>query len=159
MELKRLSDYLGPDDVDDGDIVLIVDEPTLRTKEETGFNRDTYSVKVLTPREQEDAKEWTLNKTTFNACYDKFGKKSEDWLNKQIRVKKTQQNVMGSLKWVLYGEPLDTPGEPQKTLEPPSQPDKKVYTLLEAIQKTKDWPPEDQRSYLDYLRSENRLTE
>jgi hypothetical protein len=154
MKLKRLSDYLSGEDVETGDVVTIIGEPTLRPKEETGFNRDTFSIKVVLP--DGDEREWTLNKTTYNALFDAFGDESRDWLNRQVRIRKTQQKVMGSMKDVLYGEPVKEPAEPQQTL-PPSPPDK--VTLQEAIAKTKNWPTEDRNAYLDYLRSTGRLQE
>ncbi len=103
-KLPRLGDYLTSHDVRDGDVVVIVEEPKRRSKEDTGFDRDVWGVKVQLPNKNQ--KDWTLNKTTYNTLWDEFGDNSANWLGKKVRISTEKRRVRGEMKTVLYGEPL-----------------------------------------------------
>ena len=151
MKLKRLSDFLAAQDVENGAVVTIIGEPTLRPAEETRFNKDVCIIKVKLMNG--DQKDWTLNKITYHKLLDAFGDESKSWLNRQVVIRKTQQNVRGTMRDVLYGEPYK---EPQQILSPSQQ---GKVTLQEAISKTKEWKAEDQKAYIDYLRNTGQLLE
>lgn len=113
-----MSDFLAAQDVKNGDIVTVIGEPTLRTATETGFDRDVYTIKIILPNG--DDKDWTLNKTTYNTLFDAFGDESRDWLKRRVAIRKTRQNVRGTMRDVLYGEPYKEPQQAAKAEKAPA---------------------------------------
>jgi hypothetical protein len=103
-EIPRLGDYLTSADVKDGDIVEVIEKPTMRSAEETGFDRDVWGIQVKLPNKSN--KLWTLNKTTYNACWDAFGKIAEKWVGKKIKITTETRKVRGERKTIIYGEPI-----------------------------------------------------
>jgi hypothetical protein len=114
-KIPRQGDYLTSADVKDGDIVEIVKGPELRTAEETGFDRDVFGVTVLLPNKT--SKLWTLNKTTYNACWDVFGDESQSWVGKRVRIAMETRKVRGERKTIIYGEPVVEEHAKQVSLE------------------------------------------
>lgn len=160
-KLKRLSDYLTGDDLEDGDIVTIVKEPVFRPKEETGFRSDTYLLEVQLP--DGETMPWTPNKTTWNELLDAFTDDSENWVDKKVLCNVQVQTVMGQRRAVIYGHPVkdtaEKPATPTTTEKAPvlrvgKEP---VMTRGQALDISKNWPKEDREAWLDYLKSQGKL--
>lgn len=126
-KIPRLGDYLTSNDVKEGDILTVTEEPKLRPKEETGFDRDTWGIKVQLPNKTE--KLWTLNKTTYNALWDAYGDESTNWVGKKVRISTEKRRVRGEQKTVLYGEPITQP-KTQQSLEQPVVVTNEVMQLI-----------------------------
>lgn len=161
-KLKKLSDYLTGDDLNDGDIVTIVKEPVFRSKEETGFRSDTYMLEVQLPAGEIIL--WTPNKTSFNELLDTFGDESSNWVGKKVLCNVQVQTVMGQKRAVIYGHPVkdttEKPATPTPIEVPPLRPGKEpVMTLGEALDRAKNWPKADRDAWLEYLRAEGKLKE
>ena len=114
-KIPRLGDYLTSADVKDGDIVEIIEEPTMRSAEETGFDRDVWGIQVKLPNKSN--KLWTLNKTTYNACWDAFGEESKNWVGQKLKVTTETRKVRGEKKTIIYGEPITQEKTQQINLE------------------------------------------
>ena len=103
-KIPRQGDYLTSADVKEGDILEILKPPELRTAEETGFDRDVWGITVLLPNKTN--KPWTLNKTTFNACWDAWGDEGQKWVGKRLCITTETRKVKGERKTIIYGEPI-----------------------------------------------------
>jgi hypothetical protein len=114
-KIPRLGDYLTSADVKDGDIVEIIEEPTMRSAEETGFDRDVWGIQVKLPNKSN--KLWTLNKTTYNACWDAFGEESKNWVGQKLKITTETRKVRGEKKTIIYGEPITQEKTQQISLE------------------------------------------
>jgi hypothetical protein len=104
VKIPKQGDYVSSEDVRDGDVVVIVGEPELRSAEDTGFDRDVWAVKVLLPNGI--GKQWTLNKTTYNDLWSAFGDESRDWLNRKVRITTETRKVRGEKRTIIFGEPI-----------------------------------------------------
>ena len=111
-KIPRQGDYLTSADVKDGDILEILEGPELRSKEDTGFDRDVYGVTVLLPNKTN--KMWTLNKTTYNDCWDEWGDESENWIGKKLKIATENRKIRGEKKTIIYGEPTQENSQPQQ---------------------------------------------
>lgn len=100
----RVSKWLRPGDVRDGDMVTIVDEGRSRSAEETPFGREVFEIGVKLP--SGEVKFWTLNRTTQHRCAEAWGDETRNWIGKQVKVEVREQNVRGVIRKVLYGIPI-----------------------------------------------------
>ena len=48
---------------------------------------------------------WTLNVTTWDRLLDAFSDDEDKWIGKKVRVRVKEENVRGTPRQVLYGEP------------------------------------------------------
>jgi hypothetical protein len=53
----------------------------------------------------EEQRFWSPNQTSMRAIIAKYGSATEAWEGKQIKLKAVEQNVSGTFKKVVYGEP------------------------------------------------------
>jgi len=106
-KIPRQGEYLTSSDIQNGDVVTIIEEPQLRSAEETGFDRDVWGIKVELPNKTE--KLWTLNKTTYNELWDSFGDESKNWLGKKVSISTENRKVRGEKKTIMFGEPVAEP--------------------------------------------------
>jgi len=117
MPVKRLGKppFLGVNEVNDGDVLVIVEPPYLVDSEHSKWGKERYRVVVKKPDDKEfGLRTWTLNSTTSNRLLDAFGEDEKQWVGKKIRVRKHEEYILGKQKFVLYGEPYK---EPQQSLE------------------------------------------
>lgn len=104
--------YLKAHHVQPDDVVEIVEEPYVRSAEESKFGKQRgYAVvKLLRTGELYT---WGFNTTTWDRLLNAFGEDSELWKGRKVKIKLETQLVRGEHKSVIYGVPYR---EPQQNL-------------------------------------------
>jgi len=100
----RVSKWLRPSDVRDGDTLVIIDEGKSRGADETPFGHEVFEVNVRLPNGE--VKLWTMNRTTLMRCIEAWGDETKAWVGKQVRIQLREQNVRGVMRTVIYGVPI-----------------------------------------------------
>lgn len=138
---KPASEFLKPDDVNDGDTLKIIGHPDTIPAEESKFGKERHIIPVSLP--DKTAKRWGLNLISYRTLYKAYGDEGDNWIGKQVTVVKNREKVRGETRYVLYAEPYVNPQQPLTT--PASKPTNMQNSLnLEAFQKL----PEDQKQKL-----------
>jgi hypothetical protein len=139
--------FLKPHHVQQDDLVEIVEEPYVRSAEESKFGRMRGYAIVRLVRTG-DLYTWGMNTTTWDRCVDSFGEDSALWKGKKVKIKKMPQVVRGENREVLLGVPYI---EPQRKLEltGPTQPRSLEGEILEKI---KGLPAEQKKALLEALK-------
>ncbi len=107
VKVSDITPYVVPGaDVKTGDSVKIVRGLTTRSKTETGFDRDTAELIVKLPNGKE--KPLTANRTTQKRLAAAFGDESDDWIGHSATCTIAQMLVRGTMKDVLYLDPVLT---------------------------------------------------
>jgi hypothetical protein len=101
-KVSDLDDYLHAEAVQDGEVVTIINTPTLVSENESAFGRPYFELTVQL--ESGEVKTYTPNKTTLKKLAAKYGDETNGWVNKQIKLSKSKMNVRGEVKSVLFGE-------------------------------------------------------
>ena len=104
--------YLKPHHVRQDDLVEIIEEPYVRTAEESRFGRARGYAVVKLQRTGEIFT-WGFNTTTWDRLLDAFGEDSALWVGKKVKIRLESQIVRGEQKGVIYGVPYR---EPQQNL-------------------------------------------
>ena len=113
MTLKKLGKppYLRAEEVKDGDVVEIVEEPYIVPAEQTKWGRSRgQAIVKLTNRE---LRTWPMNTTTWDCLFNAFGSVASKWIGKRVVINRVTQNISGKNRLVLFGEPYS---DPQQTL-------------------------------------------
>ena len=128
MKIK-ISEWLRPSDVKDGDIITILDEGKKRSADETPFGHEVFEVNVKLP--DGEVKLWTMNRTTLRRCVEAWGDESKAWIGKKVRVQLREQNVRGVMRTVIYGVPIkEELPKAEAKLAAPSEGEAKVTLTL-----------------------------
>lgn len=122
-------EFLNATMLDDGDVVVLLDEGVFREPEETGLSRTVFQIRVGLPDQR--TKTWTMNKTTRKKLAEEYGDDSANWVNKTVKVTITKQNVRGEMRDVLYGAPF-TGKNPFKLVGAAKNTEKLMSQILEA---------------------------
>lgn len=104
------SEFLRPEDVNDGDTLEVTGHPETIPAEETKFGKERHIAPVKLPNGQN--KRWGLNLTSYRTLYKAFGSEGDDWIGKHVNVTKNREKVRGETVYVLYAEP--TKQQPQQ---------------------------------------------
>ena len=104
--------YLKPHHVQQDDLVEIVEEPYVRTAEQSRFGRPRGYAVVRLLRTGE-LYTWGFNTTTWDRLLDAFGEDSSLWVGKKVKIRLESQIVRGEQRSVIYGVAYR---EPQQTL-------------------------------------------
>ena len=72
----------------------------LRPKEELAFRSQEDKYELALEIEGNEFV-WTANKTSMRALAGKFGKETDAWKNKPVKMWSTQQTVGKELRWVV----------------------------------------------------------
>ena len=99
----KLSPYLSAVDVQGEATVKFVDAGKLVTKE---FNGEEKTVLEITVELEDGTKLWSPNGTSYRKIAEKYGPNTEDWVGKEAKVTVVTMNVAGTMRKVLYGEPV-----------------------------------------------------
>ena len=105
-----LSLWLTPEDVKPEAVLTFVDEGErgIISKPEGTADVDTFEITVKLPNGENRL--WTMNKTSQRAVGKAYGAHTPDWIGKPVNVFVTTQNVMGTMKDVIYAKvPEKTP--------------------------------------------------
>ena len=73
----------------------------------TQISDKQYEVMIPSPQERKSRvgsmiRTWFVSPTNFNYLIDTFGDQEKDWVNKEIELVTTEQDVFGTLKKVIY---------------------------------------------------------
>jgi len=124
----RVSEWLRPSDVREGDIVTIADEGRNRSAEETPFGREVFEIGVKLP--SGEVKLWTMNRTTQRRCAEAWGDETRNWIGKKVRIQLREQNVRGIMKTVIYGIPVEEELKAEAKPAAPSEAEETVTLTL-----------------------------
>ena len=154
-KLPRMSKppYLKPQHVKQDDLVEIVEEPYVRSAEESRFERPRGYAVVRLLRTGE-LYTWGFNGTTWDRLLEAFGDDDALWKGKRVKVKVETQTVRGEQKQVIFGVPYN---EPQQKLPV----DQQLGSPLEAdlMAKVKALPLEQKKALLEALGESPAATE
>lgn len=139
--------FLKPHHVQQDDLVEIVEEPYVRSAEESKFGRMRGYVVVRLVRTGE-IYTWGMNTTTWDRCVDSFGEDSALWKGKKVKIKKMPQVVRGENREVLFGVPYIEPQQ-KLQLDQPTQPKNIEGEILEKV---KGLPAEQKKALLEALK-------
>jgi hypothetical protein len=134
--------FLKPHHLRQDDLVEIVEEPYVRSAEESRFERPRGYAVVRLVRTGE-LYTWGFNTTTWDRLIDAFGEDSAQWKGKKVKVKLENQTVRGEQKQIIFGVPYK---EPQQKLEEASN------VESEILEKVKALPAEQKKALLEALK-------
>ena len=113
VKVSELSQYVQAGvDVKTGDVVRFVDAGVIRKAEETPFGRDVFQITVELPNGTQ--KIMTVNRTSQRNLAAAYGDDTENWVGEQAVVTIVKQNVRGTMKDVIYLNPLQKKLAPKK---------------------------------------------
>jgi len=120
--MPKMSDYeewLKAYMVADGDLVQLLNEGEFIPAQETKFGRLAFN--ILVGLNDQSSKTWGMNKTTRTRLTAAWGEDSANWVGKWVQIKKSQQNVRGEMRDILFGYPYELQPQPpvQAGLTPP----------------------------------------
>jgi len=105
VKVSELSQFVQPGvDVKAGDLVTFADAGAIRSADETPFGREVFQITVALPSGQK--KLLTVNRTSMRNLAAKYGDDSEGWVGKKAHVSLVKQNVRGTVKDVIYLNPV-----------------------------------------------------
>ena len=126
-------EFLNSTMVQEGDVVVLLDEGVFRGPEETGLTRTVFHINVELPDRR--TKIWGMNKTTRRKLAKVWGDDSANWVGKRVKITVTTQNVMGEMRDVLWGHPVEGGSPPiQGKIKSPA---KKTDEIIAKIQEAK----------------------
>ena len=109
MLLEPKRNYLKSADVQQDEEVKFMSEgewsESKKFTNPDGTAKQQFIVKVECGGETKD---FTLNATNRNTLIQHFGKDTALWVGKSAKIQLVQQNVAGSLKSVIYLDPIIT---------------------------------------------------
>lgn len=92
--------FLKPEDVKDGITVEFLNEGEKISKEQTGFEQDSFNISIKLP--DNSKRSWTMNKTSQRYVAGLYGIDTKKWLGKRVTLKTTDVNVRGVMKKAIY---------------------------------------------------------
>lgn len=145
--------FLKPHHVKQDDLVEIVDEPYVRSAEESRFEKPRGYAVVRLLRTGE-LFTWGFNSITWNRLLDAFGDDSALWKGKKVKIKIETQTVRGEQRQVIFGVPYR---EPQQKLPVNQQMENPLEADLMA--KVKALPLEQKKALLEALKESPAATD
>jgi len=89
-ELPDLDLFLKPEDVTGEIQVTFQDTGRRVSKDETGFEKDSFEITIKLPNGQNRV--WTMNVTSQRMVARKLGTNTDTWVGKNVSLIKTEQN-------------------------------------------------------------------
>jgi len=109
IEISESKLFLRASDVEDGEVVTLLDEGTIR-EADFGTGRVKQVFEILVEHKGEK-KLWTVNKTTLKNLVQAFGNETSKWVGKKVKLTKVKVNVRGQLKDAIVGQPIKNKSE------------------------------------------------
>ena len=100
----KLSPYLSAVDVQGEATIKFVDAGKLVTKEFQGEEKTVLEITV--ELEDGSTKSWSPNGTSYRKIAEKYGPNTEGWVDKVVKITVVTMSVAGTMRKVLYGEPV-----------------------------------------------------
>ena len=159
---KGSSEWLRGDDVLVGDVLTILDGGYLDDEtftDKSGKGKPYFCTNMRFHRTGEE-KKVRLGPENVNRIAEKFGDDTLAWVNREVVVDEVKLYKGLKQKGIIF-KPVEG-STTQKATDPPTQvplqPRKEpVMTRGEALNKSKNWPEEDRKAWLDYLESQGKL--
>ena len=103
--------FLTPQQVQNDDLFEIVEEPYVKSAEDSTFGRERgYAVvRLIRTGELFTA---GFNATTWDRLHNAFGEESKLWIGKRFKVMLETQTIRGQQKQVMFGKPYVDPQKP-----------------------------------------------
>jgi hypothetical protein len=96
--------FLSFRDVEDGDLATIIEPPYVQTAEKSKFGKERTILTIKLLRTGEIYR-FGLNTTTNDRLVDAFSSEGNLWRDKQIKILKRSELVLGKDRYVLYAIP------------------------------------------------------
>lgn len=108
MILQGKKNYLKVEEVKSGDIVKFINEGKWVESNKFKYDDGTPKKQLLFLVEFKGAeKDLSINTTSKNALIRGWGEDTEKWIGKEAKIDLVKQNVGGTLKNVIYLEPIE----------------------------------------------------
>jgi len=88
-------------DVEDGDLATIIETPYIQKAEDSKFGKERTIITIKLVRNEEIYR-MGLNIHSNDRLVEAFGSDGNLWLNKQVKINKRQEYVLGEERDVLY---------------------------------------------------------
>ena len=109
MILQPKRNFLKASDVQEGDEITFLNEGEwVENRKFTNSDGTAKQQCIFQVDYQGETKDLAINSTSRNTLILHFGKETKDWVNKKAKIQLVKQNVAGSLKDVLYLDPIIT---------------------------------------------------
>jgi hypothetical protein len=105
--------FLTPHQVQQDDLLEIVEEPYVKSAEESKFRRERGYAVVRLIRTG-DLFTAGFNATTWDRLLDAWGEDAKMWVGKRFKVMLETQTIRGEQKQVMFGKPYHDPQAPLK---------------------------------------------
>jgi len=100
--------FLTPQDVVNDDLLEIVEEPYVKSAEDSKFGRERGYAVVRLHRTGELFTAG-FNATTWDRLIDAYGEDGKLWMGKRFKVVLETQTIRGMQKQVMFGKPCRDP--------------------------------------------------
>ena len=94
--------WLKPEDLEQDDEVLILDEGRNATIEQEGDKPAKVVFEIGVQLNNGEKRIWTMNATSQRAVAQVWGTDTSAWIGYKVKVFKSEQNVRGQMKEVIY---------------------------------------------------------
>lgn len=156
---KGTSEWLRGDDVQVGDRLTILDggyfdDETFTDKSGKGKLYFCTSMCLIRTGEEKKVR---LGPENVSRITEKFGDDTATWVNKEVVVDEIKLYKGLKQRGIIFkaGEGSAGPATPTHTpLQPGKEP---VMTRGEALDRAKNWPPEDRESWIKYLEAHGKI--
>jgi hypothetical protein len=93
--------FIKAHDVENDDLATIIESPYIQTAEKSQFGKERTIITIKLVRNNEIYR-LGLNTTTNDRLVEAFGSEGNLWKDKQIKILKRQEMVLGQDRDVLY---------------------------------------------------------
>ena len=107
--------WLTPEDIPAETVVYFIDEGEKNVISKPGDEEDIPVFNITVKLPDTKNKVWTMNKTSQRAVAKAYGTDTNLWINRPVTLFVTEQNVMGTMKKVIYAKVPET--QPPTTSE------------------------------------------
>ena len=98
----RLNDYLSAEHIKKfGNVCMIADEGRYLLKEESGFKRDVFQIKVKMG--DGECFIWSMNKESEQNLMRSWGRETKNWIEKFVQFEIIKLKINGQIKESLIG--------------------------------------------------------
>jgi len=156
---KGKGNWLRGEDVEPGDILTVlsagyIDDETFKDKD--GKPKEYFCTEMRLVRTGVE-KKVRLGPENVKRIADGFGDDTAAWVKKDVVVDEVKVYKGIGQKGIIF-KPVKNPTTPteQAPLQPKNEPS---MTRSEALKRSKNWPAEDRKAWLDYLKVQGKLKE
>jgi hypothetical protein len=105
MVKPDFDEYLRPDDVNDGDILIVLGQGEFLPAEKSEYHRAELRVPTKLPDGR--VKKTKVNIPSYREISEAYGKDTAEWVSRPLRVRKAlRQNTPSGIRDVIYLQPV-----------------------------------------------------